>query len=219
MLPPSRRTAMRPYRFGLSCLSALALAMSASPLVAAGIEVEVDGRAVQFGAVGPMRVGGRVLIPLRAVSESLGAEVEWNAATRTVSGKKGEREFQLPIGAPTATINGASRPLDVPAQILSGTTMVPLRFVAEALGAEVDWNAAAQRVVVRAPGGGGSTPTGRVSGDLISVQAAANPPTVTLRSEGIRQTYPLGPDAIVLRAETGKRAETVSLQDLRPGDK
>ena len=209
---------MRPYSFGLPCLFALTLMMGASPLAAAGIEVEVDGRPVQFGAVGPMRVGGRVLIPLRAVSESLGAEVEWNAATRTVSGRKGQREFQLPIGASNATINGASRPLDVPAQILSGTTMVPLRFVAEALGAEVDWNASAQRVVVRAPDGG-EPASGRVSGDLISVQAEADPPTITLRSEGIRQTYPLGPDAIVLRTEAGKRSETVSLRDLRPGDK
>jgi hypothetical protein len=188
---------------------------------AAEIGVEVNGRPVAFTSVAPQRVGGRVLIPLRAVVEALGAEVKWNAATQTVTGRKGEREFSLPIGARTASVNGMSVDLDVPAQMLSGTTMVPLRFVAEALGAEVEWNAAAQQVVIG--GGGGEAPEppvaeeGRIRGEVVSVQPGANA-TITLRANGVRQTFRITRNTIILRGPEGRKGSTVDLDEVRPGD-
>ena len=198
------------------------LAVGIAGPAAAEIGVEVNGRPVSFGSVAPQRIGGRVLIPLRAVVEALGAEVKWNAATQTVTGRKGEREFSLPIGSRTASVNGSSVNLDVPAQMFSGTTMVPLRFVAEALGAEVEWNAAAQQVVIGG-GGGDTTPeppvaeAGRIRGEVISVQSGANS-TITLRANGVRQTFRITRDTIVLRGPEGRKGTAVDLDDVRPGD-
>lgn len=57
--------------------------------------------------------------------------------------------IELPIKAEYATMNGKLVPLDVPAQILNGRTMVPIRFIAEALGCEVEWLDKERTVVIR----------------------------------------------------------------------
>lgn len=197
------------------------LSLGAIPPAAADIGVEVNGRPVAFGSVAPQRIGGRVLIPLRAVVEALGAEVKWNAATQTVTGRKGERDFSLPIGSRTASVNGMSVNLDVPAQMFSGTTMVPLRFVAEALGAEVEWNAASQQVVIGGRGGEAPEPpvaeASRVRGEVVSVQPGANA-SLTLRANGVRQTYRITRNTIILRGPEGRKGTTVDLDEVRPGD-
>jgi hypothetical protein len=190
---------------------------------AAQIQVEVNRQPVRFGAVRPAQIGGRVLIPLRAVVEALGAEVRWNAATQTVHGRKGDRTFDLPIGSRTVTVGGSPMTLDVPAQLMSGTTMVPLRFVAEALGAEVEWNAAAMRVAIALPEQPAPGPepgrAGPVVGEVVAVRPGDNPPTLTILDNGIRATYPLAADALVLRGEPGKPGVTVRLGSVQVGDR
>jgi hypothetical protein len=147
----------------LSALAALTLATAAS----AAIQVDVNGQPVRFGAVQPTSIGGRVFIPLRAVAESMKADVRWDASTQTVIGGREGKNFTLPIGSRTANVDGRTVSLDAPARLMYGTTMVPLRFVAEALGAQVGWNNAAQRVSVNldgaTTGGGGSTSTTEAS--------------------------------------------------------
>ncbi|OPY55859.1 MAG: hypothetical protein A4E55_02447 [Pelotomaculum sp. PtaU1.Bin035] len=64
----------------------------------------------------------------------------------SVKAAKGNTTIQLKIGDSTAYKNGRPVRLDPPAQILNGSTMVPVRFVSEALGAEVKWDEAAQTV-------------------------------------------------------------------------
>lgn len=201
-------------------LSAAALITSATAGWAA-IEVEVNGRAVQFGAVQPARLEGRVFIPLRAVVESLGADIKWDAPTQTVRGSKGERQFSLQIGSRDASVNGKPVTLDVPAQLISGTTMVPLRFVAEALGAEVEWNAAAQRVGIQAPEDGAPVAAnpGRVEGEVVAVKADGRNQTLTVRVNGVRNTYAINQDTIVLRGPEGKRGAAAELGDIRVGEK
>lgn len=211
-----------PFRGRLLLGGAALLTLLASP-AGAEIQVDVNDRQVQFGHVAPTRIDGRVFIPLRAVVEALGAEVRWDARTQTVHGSRGSREFALPVGSRTAQVNGRSLNLDAPARLMSGTTMVPLRFVAEALGANVDWNASEQRVAVTLGGGGSAPPAERVagesvSGELLSVQSAANPPTLTVRVGASRQTYRMGANTEVTRAERGGRARQVNADQLRPGD-
>src|SRR6185295_8905425 len=99
----------------------------------AQIGVHVNGVPVRFGAVGPMPIGGRVMIPLRSVGEALGAELEWNGAKRSVLGTKDGKTFELAIGSRAASVGGRPMTLDVPATMEHGTVLVPLRFVAEAL--------------------------------------------------------------------------------------
>jgi hypothetical protein len=88
------------------------------------------------------------MVPLRGIFESLGAQVNWYAPTSTISANKGATDVQLSIGDPRATVNGRTVLLDAPAMILNGSTMVPLRFVSEALGADVKWFEATQTVSI-----------------------------------------------------------------------
>jgi len=201
----------------VSCAVLLGLGLLvARPASAQGVGVTVNGKPVSFGAVQPTRVGGSVLIPLRAVVESLGADIKWEGATQTVRGSKGSREFSLQINSRNAIVNGQPVTLSTPAQMLSGTTMVPLRFVAEALGAEVEWNAALQQVVINAPDDGGVAPApGRIEGQVVSVRADQ----ITVLVDGLRQTFRVGRDSIILRGLEGARGSAVGLEDLKPGDK
>lgn len=116
------------------------------------INVNVDGSQVKFGAVGPQSVQGRVLVPLRGVLERVGAFVSWESASRQVIAQKGDRDVVLRVGDKNATVNGQPVVMDVPAVIMAGTTMVPLRFLGEALGAEIKWNAATRTVDILTTG-------------------------------------------------------------------
>ncbi|SHI74505.1 Endonuclease YncB, thermonuclease family [Geosporobacter subterraneus DSM 17957] len=111
-------------------------------------KVTVDGKQLQFD-VPPAVVQGRTLVPLRAIFEALGATLDWDNPTKTVTGTKGSTTIVLTIGNKTATINGAKKDLDVPGTIINSRTLVPARFIAEALGAKVDWDAATKTVVIK----------------------------------------------------------------------
>jgi hypothetical protein len=143
------RGAMTPALAGFAAL----LAMVASAPARAAIQVDVNGRALRFADVQPVSMSGRVYLPLRDVAEALDADVRWNAATQTVHGSRNGRSFALPIGSRTAFVEGNSVRLDSPARLVSGRTLVPLRFAAEALGAAVSWHPADQRVAIDLPGG------------------------------------------------------------------
>ena len=86
-------------------------------------------------------VDGRFLVPMRSIFESLGASVEWDGATRTVTGFKDDVLVRLIIDDKYAVVNGKKYELDVPAQIINSRTYVPLRFISESLGADVNWDA------------------------------------------------------------------------------
>jgi hypothetical protein len=116
------------------------------------IQVVVNGNPVQFEGQGPEMNGDRVLVPLRGVLEQMGAHVDWNPATQTVSARRAGTNVMLHIGETTASVNGEPVTLDVPAQIVGGSTMVPLRFVGEALGENVHWNAATSTVTITTGG-------------------------------------------------------------------
>lgn len=120
----------------------------ANPAQAAEVKVVVDGKALALD-VQPVLEGNRVLVPLRAIFEALGAEVRWDGKTRTVTAIKGTTSIKLAIGSSTALKGEAKVILDVPARVINGRTLVPLRFVSEALGADVEWNAAASTVTVK----------------------------------------------------------------------
>lgn len=112
------------------------------------ISVRVDGKRVDFANTQPMEINNRVLVPLRGVFEQMGATVRWIPANREVVAMRGSDEVRLYIGDRTAHVNGRSVRLDVPARIIRGSTMVPIRFVSEALGADVGWLAASRLVTI-----------------------------------------------------------------------
>ncbi|CAN7742707.1 copper amine oxidase N-terminal domain-containing protein [Paenibacillus sp. LjRoot56] len=91
---------------------------------------------------------GVTLIPLRVIFEKLGAKVEWNQDTYTVTATKENTTIVLSVGDSTAIIDGAVVKLEQPSEIVNDKTMIPLRFVSEALGAKVDWNPYARTVLI-----------------------------------------------------------------------
>ena len=111
------------------------------------VKVLVDGQPVAFD-VPPAIAGGRVLVPLRGVFERLGAVVAWDNRTQTVLAQRGATSVALTIGAAQAMINGQPAALDVPPMLIGGRTMVPLRFVSQALGANVVWDAPSATVAI-----------------------------------------------------------------------
>jgi len=123
------------------------LLLLAMPSGMAAIQVEVNGSPLSF-SVPPTQVSGRTMVPLRGIFESLGAQVNWDAYSKTITATKGDTDVQLGIGNRRATVNGRAVYLDAPAMILRGSTMVPLRFVSEALGADVKWFEATQTVSI-----------------------------------------------------------------------
>jgi len=98
----------------------------------------LDGQKLTMD-VPPLIVGGRTLVPLRAIMEALGARVEWNQETRTATVLHEGHVVALPDGSRKALVDGAEVTLDVPAQTYSGRMLVPVRFLVEATGGEVDW--------------------------------------------------------------------------------
>ncbi len=134
-----------------------------SPMLAqAGPRVVLDGRALNFD-VPPVVQDGRTLVPMRAVFEALGAQVGWDEATRTVTAAKGGTEIKLTLGG-MAFKNGSPVGLDVPARLVNGRTMVPLRFVSEALGCQVAWDGATRTVAITSGSGPtADTTVGRVN--------------------------------------------------------
>jgi hypothetical protein len=129
----------------------LLLACTLLPVVSAAAtpRVVVDCQQLTLD-VPPTIINGRLLVPMRAIFAALGAEVGWDEPTRTVTAVKGDTEIKLIIGRRFALKNGIQLSLDVPAQVLNGRTLVPLRFVGEALGCEVGWDQASLTASVNA---------------------------------------------------------------------
>jgi len=124
------------------------LLQPATAQAAKAITITVDGVQLKTDQP-PAMIQGRVMLPLRAIFEALGANVNWDSRSQTVTGIKGDTTVVLKMKSKTATINGQTVSLDVPAQILRGRTMVPVRFVSEALGQDVDWNSRKQTVTIK----------------------------------------------------------------------
>ncbi|QPQ31637.1 copper amine oxidase N-terminal domain-containing protein [Lysinibacillus sp. JNUCC 51] len=119
----------------------------ATAQAAKAITIYVDGVQLKTDQP-PVMVQGRVMLPLRAIFEALDASVDWDRKKQTVTATKGDTTVVLKIKSRLATINNQTVTLDVPAQILGGRTMVPVRFVSEALGQDVDWNSRSQVVTI-----------------------------------------------------------------------
>ncbi|MEA3314055.1 MAG: stalk domain-containing protein [Caldisericota bacterium] len=112
----------------------------------------INGKTIKLDSP-PIIIKDRTLVPLRFISEAFGAKVEWNSVFRLVFINMGEKKIIVQIGIPYASINGIKVLLDSPPLIVKDRTMVPLRFIAEALGAEVTWDKTTKSITIIYPGG------------------------------------------------------------------
>ena len=109
--------------------------------------VLADGETIVNDAA-PVIRDSRTFLPIRVIAEELGADVAWNEAEQKVTITKDGDILEIFINEPFATVNGEPVALDAPAFIENDRTYLPIRFVAENLGAEIVWDGAAQTVTI-----------------------------------------------------------------------
>lgn len=125
------------------------------------IKVQVNGKYIAFD-VNPIIESGRTIVPVRGIFEAIDASVKWFGESRTVVVIKDNMIVLLQIDSKMAYVNQSTVELDVPARIINSRTFVPLRFIAESIGAKVDWDKDTRTVFIstkdQTPTSGG-TPT------------------------------------------------------------
>jgi hypothetical protein len=208
-----------------------------APVSAQTIRVIVDGQPVRFDQP-PITIGGRVLVPLRGVFERLGAFVEWDPRTNTVTAVRSGSQIQLQIGSRQGYVNGNLTLLDIPPMVVRGRTLVPLRFISEALGAQVDWDPAARTVYVSS-GQAAQPPLPRppapqppvtqppvpppsaavVEGVVVRVDTQTSPQRIFVQRDNQIHTFIITSDTAITRVDVVTGAGgAASLDQVRPGD-
>lgn len=144
-----------------------AQAAPAPSIVVNGTRVDSD--------VPPIIQNSRTLVPIRFISNALGAEVKWVQAEQTAYVMLGNNMLAFPYNQPVYYINGLAKPIDVNIQLVNDRIMIPLRAAGESLGQEVGWDNASRTVIINTPAGETKTPAetpgSEVKGIVTVVQA------------------------------------------------
>lgn len=111
----------------------------------------------------PVIKGGRTLIPVRAITEGLGAAVKWNAETKQVTITKDQTTIVLTLGSTTALVNGVEVKLDTNADTMNNRTYVPLRFIMETFKMQVNYEEGTIEITNPATTTPDTTSTGAIS--------------------------------------------------------
>lgn len=114
-------------------------------------EMTVNGETQEIDpgiGTAPVIENERTLLPVRAVIEALGGTVDWDNDTRTVTLTYGENVIELTINSTTAYLNGTGKVLNTVPVIINDRTMLPIRFIAESFGFDVDWTQETSTVTI-----------------------------------------------------------------------
>lgn len=131
---------------------------SFSTIAANEMSVTLNGQILSFD-VPPQMIDNRTMVPLRNIFEAMGATVDWNDNTKTVTATKGSEVVIATIDDKNVSINGVNKLLDVPPMVIDGRTLVPVRFVAESFGANVEWDNTSKTVIITTDGTNSSVDT------------------------------------------------------------
>lgn len=128
----------------LSFLLLLFFTVAAS---ASEIRIIVNGETLKTD-VPPIQKDGRILVPMRAIFEKLGAYVKYDETTNTIGATKGKTAIAFTPGRNIVMVNDEVKTIDVAPIIIDGRTLIPIRFTAEALGAYVNWEENINTVII-----------------------------------------------------------------------
>jgi|LSQX01.1.fsa_nt_gb hypothetical protein len=135
----------------ISTILILTLVLSMIPMVVGAeeeIKVSIDGTYLEFADQQPILQDGSTLVPIRFIFEALDIQLRWEEETSTVFAIKDNTIIVLQINNPNVFVNERSFELNVPATLINGRTMVPIRFIAETTGATVEWVEEESKVVI-----------------------------------------------------------------------
>ncbi|MGL4343611.1 MAG: copper amine oxidase N-terminal domain-containing protein [Cellulosilyticaceae bacterium] len=155
----------------------MGLWMSVLSVMAKDISVEIDGRPLNTTQK-PVTREGVTLVPMRAIFEALGMEIEWNEKEQNIAAIKGNQTIVLTLYGYQAFLIDADEyrveraTLTYPAVSINNTTYVPLRFVGEALGADVKWDPQLQQITIIS--GDGKLPVSTKSAEQIMKETEDN---------------------------------------------
>lgn len=182
----------------VALLVTLGLLPVAVPAQSAAVAIYINGQLGTFDQP-PVTQNGRVFVPMRGVFQALGASVVY--ANRRINATGRGRTVSLTIGSLRATVDGQIQYLDVAPFLVGARTMIPLRFVAQALGAVVNWNQAANSVTIYTGGEQSARrtyfvfnmPMGSISTHVVWVRFQLSRPvaqsTLTVRLDGVNAQY------------------------------
>lgn len=137
---------------------------------AGNISIYINGEKQPFSSKAIVE-NGNTLVPLRGIFEELGATVYWNPETQTIDAKKGNINVWLKIGSKRTKVNGVVYYISAPAKVKNGSTLVPLRFISESLGATVDWNQKAKSIKITQGSSNSNSESGSVVGYVSSIKS------------------------------------------------
>lgn len=112
------------------------------------ITVLIDQQKLNLSTSSPVKDHDSILVPMRPIFEKLGLDLTWDAKTSTVTASKEGLVIKLQIGSKKASVNGTVKSLAVAPKMINNITYVPLRFVSEATGNQVSWDAKANTVAI-----------------------------------------------------------------------
>lgn len=171
---------MKKFLFILMIMLAVTLTLTnANASVANKITVKVNGEIINFD-VDPYIDNGRTMVPIRFISEALGAKVDWNGTYRLVTITLNDMKIEQKIDKTVAIVNGQEVSFDMPAVIKNDRTMVPVRFVSEALGANVVWEELTRTVVITTKKDSTNTPTSTPVPTPVSTPTPIKTPSNTI---------------------------------------
>lgn len=118
-----------------------------APIAPKPITINVNNKPISFDQE-PILQEGRTLVPVRAISDALGAKTSWNAKAKKVTVEKAGIICTMHLGDKKYVVNGESKIMDVAAQTIGGRILVPARVIAEIFGADVQWDAENRNITI-----------------------------------------------------------------------
>ncbi|WP_167568907.1 stalk domain-containing protein [Brevibacillus migulae] len=184
------------------------------------IHITVNGKEIQLpGAEVYIEAGSqRTMVPVRFVSESLAASVDWAAEKNQVTITQAGKTIVITIGEAKAKVGEQELTLDAPASLRNGRTYVPLRFISEALGATVDWKQDERLISIQTASAATTPDTTKAEtapstvkpADVLVSPDVANPPNQTEVFEPTGSTLAMA-DAVKLAMQSNADLNTLRL--------
>lgn len=132
----------------LASLALVSVASAQTSPVEVKARVIIDGKVVGFEGQGPIAMERRLYVPMRGVLEKIGATVTYDKESRTVTASGNSRTITLPLEGSQGVVDGRSMRFAERPIVMNDRVLVPLRLLSEALGAQVDWDAATMTVKI-----------------------------------------------------------------------
>lgn len=126
---------------------ALGVVEVSCPIINNSIDVTLDGDILSFDQQ-PIMDNNRVMVPIRAIFEALGYDVQWDQATQTGTATNGNNTIIVQVNNASITYSGGTYWCDVAPKNISGRILVPIRAISESAGCDVIWNQMMKTVII-----------------------------------------------------------------------